>query len=187
VFSWSDANPTFFGDIVLFINIFDLATGLLGANSSSILPKSISITPASQGLWKVGGAEVTVGSYTCVGETTNGKKLDNLKFACVLHFAYYNFLPPWTKLAFRNCGLRFRFHGHLYVSAGFKTHFFTVLIRQGVFDSDFSIEMISTFHSNLCLFGLGWVRRLENLLDDSRQGGTGFLGHNSTFRNKDYR
>jgi hypothetical protein len=30
------------------------------------------------------------------------------------------------------------------------------------------------------------VRRLENLFDDSRQGGTGFLAHDSAFGNKDY-
>ena len=73
------------------------------------------------------------------------------------------------------------FDGDIDLGALLQAHFIPVLVSQIIFDTQFFVQVIGPFHSNLRLFRLAGVRRLDDLLDSSGQGSTWLLGHGLSF------
>ena len=90
-------------------------------------------------------------------------------------------LRRWLILLFRGCvfllGCIFAicFDGDVNLRALLKAYFASIFIRQGILDANFSIEIVSASDIDLCFFRQAWVRRPNDLLDSSGQGGARFF------------
>src|SRR5947209_5893234 len=74
-------------------------------------------------------------------------------------------------LRFLGCIFAICFDGDINLCALVKAHFVSISILQGILDANFPIEIVSAFDIDLCFFRQAWVRRLNDLLDSSGQGG----------------
>jgi hypothetical protein len=77
----------------------------------------------------------------------------------------------------KRCSLGLSLDGDFYVRTLFEAYFLALVIRQGVVDAYFSIQMIPAFNGYLCLFGHAWEWGLDDFFYRSRQDGTWILAH----------
>src|SRR5579859_2514017 len=82
------------------------------------------------------------------------------------------------------CVFRIGFDGDFHVRTLFEAYFLALVIRQGVVDAYFSIQMIPAFNGYLCLFGHAWEWGLDDFFYRSRQDGTRFFVHGSLCTNR---
>ncbi len=77
----------------------------------------------------------------------------------------------------KRCSLGLSLDGDFYVRTSFEAYFLTVVIRQGIVNAYFSIQMIPAFNRYLCLFWFAWKWGLDNFVDRTRQDGIRFCAH----------
>src|SRR5579864_2411123 len=100
---------------------------------------------------------------------------------CPLNSASVKIGDAEAALFLGGCVFRIGFDGDFHVRTLFEAYFLALVIRQGVVDAYFSIQMIPAFNGYLCLFGHAWEWGLDDFFYRSRQDGTRFFVHGSPF------